>query len=145
MIYLGADKHGLKTIKIVENYLKNNNINCVNLGINKDGEDIKLEDLIPKVTKKILESENNKGVLVCGTGIGVAVGANKTKGVRANLATEKMIAEWSVVYDNCNVLCLVGWEPNKKNIEEIVNSFLNAKYDGSKSRLQMMKVFDSWR
>ncbi|KKP86192.1 MAG: Ribose-5-phosphate isomerase B [Candidatus Roizmanbacteria bacterium GW2011_GWA2_35_8] len=145
MIYLGADKHGFKTLKIVENYLTLKNIKFTSLGVTSDGQDMKLEDLIPKVTKKILESQDNKGVLICGTGIGVAVGANKIKGIRANLATDKIIAEWSVVYDNCNVLCLTGWKPNKKVIEEILCSFLNAKYDGSEKRLQMMKAFDTWR
>lgn len=52
MIYLGADKHGLKVIKIVENYLSSKNVKLVNLSINKEGQDIKLEDLIPKITKK---------------------------------------------------------------------------------------------
>ena len=145
MIYLGADKHGFKAIKIVENYLTLKKIEFTNLSVADDTQDIKLEDLIPKVTRKILESQRNKGVLICGTGVGVVIGANKIKGIRANLATEKTIAEWSVVYDNCNVLCLVGWKPNIKKIEEILCSFLNAKYDGSEKRLQMMKAFDTWR
>lgn len=145
MIYLGADKHGLRVIKIVEKYLAKNNIKNINLGIKKIGDDIKLEDLIPKVTSKILKSSGNKGILVCGTGVGVAIGANKIKGVRANLATDKKVAEWSVVYDNCNVLCLSGWITNLKKINEIVDSFLKAKYDGSEKRLHMMKVFDTWR
>lgn len=145
MIYLGADKHGLRVIKIVEKYLAKNNIKNINLGIKKIGDDIKLEDLIPKVTSKILKSGGNKGILVCGTGVGVAIGANKVKGVRANLATDKKVAEWSVVYDNCNVLCLSGWITNLKKINEIVDSFLKAKYDGSEKRFRMMKVFDTWR
>jgi len=115
------------------------------LGVTSENQDIKLEDLIPKVTKKILGLENNKGILICGTGIGVAIGANKIKGIRANLATDKTIAEWSVTYDNCNVLCLTGWKPKKINIEKIIQSFLNAKYDGSEKRLQMVKTFDTWR
>jgi|SRR3989339_335178 len=145
MIYLGADKHGYEALKIVKNYLTSKNIKFTNLGVTSENQDIKLEDLIPKVTKKILGLENNKGILICGTGIGVAIGANKIKGIRANLATDKTIAEWSVTYDNCNVLCLTGWKPKKINIEKIIQSFLNAKYDGSEKRLQMVKTFDTWR
>ncbi|VVA43937.1 Ribose-5-phosphate isomerase B [Candidatus Roizmanbacteria bacterium] len=145
MIYIGADKHGFTAIKIIEKYLINNKIVFENLGVVKEDNDIKLEILIPKITKQVLKSEKNKGILVCGTGIGVAIGANKIKGIRANLATNKTIAEWSVVYDNCNILCLSGWKPNKKTIEEILHSFLNAKYDGSEKRLKMIKTFDSWR
>lgn len=145
MIYLGADRHGLNVVKIVEDHLNKNNVKSINLGIKKAGDDIKLEDLIPRVTDEILKSDKNKGILICGTGVGVAIGANKIKGIRANLATDKKIAEWSVVYDNCNVLCLSGWITDKKIIEESVDSFLKAKYDGSEKRLEMMKVFDTWR
>lgn len=145
MIYIGGDKHGLEVSIIIEEYLKENRIPYQNLGVKNSEDNILLEELIPKVATKILKSENNKGILVCGTGIGVTIGANKIKGIRASLASNKTIAQWSVVYDNCNILCLSGWNPNKDKIEKIVNSFLNAKYDGSEKRLHMMKVFDSWR
>lgn len=145
MIYLGADKHGFKTLKIVQNYLKSKEIEFINLSVSKEDDVIQLEDLIPKIAKKILTSQDDKGIMICGTGIGIAIGANKIKGIRANLANDKTIAEWSVTYDNCNVLCLSGWKSDKKNIEEIIQSFLKAKYDGSEKRLEMMRVFDSWR
>lgn len=145
MIFLGGDKHGLTVIKIVEEYLEKNKIDFINRGIINKDDDIKLEELIPKVTKDILNSKDNKGILVCGTGVGVAVGANKIKDIRAALATDKKIAEWSVVYDNCNVLCLSGWKKNKKTIYAILKAFLNARYDGSERRLKMLQAFESWR
>ena len=118
MIYLGADKHGLEVVGMIETYLKENKIPYQNLGVKTIKENILLEDLIPKVATKILGLENNKGILICGTGIGITIGANKIKGIRANLATDKTIAEWSVVYDNCNVLCLSGWNPDKKMLKK---------------------------
>lgn len=144
MIYLGADKHGLKAIKSVEEYLSSKGIEFVNLGIQNEGEDIKLEDLIPKVAAEVLKDEQNTAVLSCGTGVGVEVGANKLAGIRACLATDEKVAEYARVYDDCNVLCLVGWNSVPEKISKIVGVWFDASYDGNADRLKMFDVFDTW-
>jgi len=144
MIYIAGDKHGFAAIQIVEDYLAAHKIESSNLGVQDKNEDIKLEEIIPKVTKKVLEDDKNLGILACGSGVGVEVGANKFAGIRACLATNPQIAEWSKVYDKCNVLCLVGWSPDKENIEKIVEAFLKAEYDGSEKRLKMFEEFNKW-
>ncbi len=144
MIYLAGDKQGFDAIQIVSKYLDSNNLEYENLGVESTEEDIELEEMIPKVAQKVLESEINIGILSCGSGIGVEVGANKFAGIRACLATNEKIAEWARIYDKCNVLCLIGWNPEKENIEKIVNSFLNSKYDGSEKRLKMFEEFNKW-
>ena len=144
-MYLGADKFGYQTITFVEEYMRSRGIEYANQGVKSENEDLKLEDLIPRVTSQVLKNNNNKGILSCGTGIGVMVGANKLRGIRACLATNERIAEWAVVYDRCNILCLSGWNSNKEDIFKIVDSFLNAQYDGDQDRLHMMDIFDTWR
>ncbi len=144
-VYLAGDHHAIDTIQIVEEYLNLHNIEFENLGSKNKTQQTKLEAFIPKVTNKVLENKQNLGILSCGTGIGVEIGANKFTGIRACLATNKKIAEWSKIYDNCNVLCLVGWEPNKKQIHSILNTWFQAKYDGNQDRLKMFKTFDEWR
>ncbi|MBI5619594.1 RpiB/LacA/LacB family sugar-phosphate isomerase [Candidatus Gottesmanbacteria bacterium] len=145
MILVAADKHGFKTIQYVGEYLNEHGIDFVNLGVKGESEDVKLEDVIPQVAKKVRESEDNKAILSCGTGVGVAVGANKFRGIRACLATTPQIAEWSVVYDNCNVLCLSGWEADKATVYNILDAWFHATYDGDKERLKMIAAFDTWR
>lgn len=144
MIYIGADKFGFRAIKFVENYLKWKKIEYINLGVTNDKSDIALEKLIPKATTEVLKSDNNKAILSCGTGIGVEVGANKFSRIRACLATDKTIAQWSVIYDKCNVLCLSGWKASKKLVDSILDAWFNAEYDGDKNRLKMMDEFDKW-
>ena len=144
MIYIAGDKHGFKTMDIVERYLKTHGIRFENLGVKSTSEKMKLENMIPKVTKRVLKDPKNKGILSCGTGVGIEVGANKFSGIRACLATDEKVAEWSRVYDNCNVLCLVGWNANKKSINKILDAWLRAEYDGSKNRSKMFKEFDKW-
>lgn len=144
MIYLGADKHGLKAIKFAEEYLKSKGVEFVNLGIQNEGENISLQELIPKITNKILKEKKNIGILSCGTGVGVEVGANKLKGIRACLATDEKIAEYARVYDNCNVLCLVGWDADEDKIKKILKTWLKSDYDGDAARLKMFDAFDVW-
>lgn len=144
MIFVAADKHGFKVIKYVEGYLKAHSLEFVNLGVKTETEDMKLENMIPQVVTKVRENEDNKAILSCGTGVGVAVGANKFRGIRACLTTTPQIAEWSVVYDNCNVLCLSGWGSDKATVYKILDAWFNAKYDGNKERSKMIAALDTW-
>ena len=138
MIYIASDKHGYKTIKSVETFLKKNKINYQNLGVLSDGENIKLEIMIPKVVKNVRKDKFSKAIVSCGTGVGIEVGANKFSGIRACLATNEKIAEWSRTYDDCNILCLSGWDNSKKEINKILKVWLTTKYDGSKNRAKML-------
>jgi len=144
MIYIAGDKHGFAAIKAVEDYLKSRGVDYLNLGVKTKDEDLPLEAMIPRVIKKVLENDDNLGILSCGTGVGVEVGANKFSGIRACLATDEKIAKWSRIYDNCNILCLVGWDCKKENIFKILDSWFSAEYDGDKKRLKMFKKFNNW-
>lgn len=145
MIYLATDKHGYQAIKFVEDYILAHKIDYVNLGVKISAEDVKLEVMIPPLVKKVLEDKSNLGIISCGTGIGVEIGANKFSGIRACLVDNEKIAEWSRVYDNCNVLCLVGWDADQKKIDAILDVWFKAKYDGDKDRIKMFETFDTWR
>ena len=145
MIYLAGDKYGFKAIAIVESYVKLHKFDFQNLGVINARENMKLEDMIPLVARIVLASTENCCVLSCGTGVGVEVGANKFSGIRACLATTKQIAQWARVYDNCNVLCLVGWENTKEEINQILDAWFSSTFDGDRDRLSMFDAFDSWR
>jgi ribose 5-phosphate isomerase B len=144
MIYIAGDKHGFPAIQMITTYLNNEGSLFENLGVKDSNGNIKLEDMIPAVIEKVKENEDNKGILVCGTGIGVEVGANKFSGIRACLATNEKLAEWAATKDKCNVLCLVGWDIDQGRINKILNAWLNADYDGSESRLEMFEAFNKW-
>lgn len=144
MIYLGADRHGLKAISFVADFLRSKNVEFANLGVQEEGRDIKLEELIPKIAVEVLKNKNNTGIMSCGTGVGVEVGANKLSGIRACLAQDDKVAEYARVYDDCNVLCLVGWEAEKEKISSIVSAWLKTDYVGDEARSRMFDAFDAW-
>ena len=144
MIYLGADKHGYKTISIVKEYLSKQKRKHIDLGVQTETDDTRIEEIIFDVAKKVLKEDLNIGILSCGTGVGVEVGVNKFSGIRGCLATNKTIAKYAKEKDKCNVLCLVGWHPNKKIIWGILDAWFNSHYDGSAGRLKMFETFDTW-
>jgi ribose 5-phosphate isomerase B len=144
MIYLGADKHGYKAISYVADFLRSKDIAYTYLGVKSDTEDLSLQNLIPRVVNEVKKDKQNLAILSCGTGIGIEIGANRFAGIRASLVTNEKLARWSRIYDNTNVLCLTGWDADKDNINQIVDTWLTTEYDGSESRLEMLRVFDEW-
>lgn len=144
MIYIAGDKHGFSVIDNVIEYLTDNRLNFENLGVKDGKSDEKLEIFLPKIATKVLLNPENIGIVSCGTGVGVEVGINKFKGIRACLANEPKIAKWGKIYDKCNVLCIPGWENNKANIYSILDEWFSNVYDGDIKRLKMFKTFDSW-
>lgn len=144
MIYLSSDKYGLAAIHFVVDYLKEKNLDYEYLGVKSEEENKKLEELIPPFVTKIREDQNNRGIISCGTGIGVEVGVNKFTGIRACLATSPKLAQWAAVYDKCNVLCLPGWESKRENIFSILEAWFTSSYDGDTGRLKSFEVFDTW-
>ena len=144
MIYLGGDKHGFKTISIVKDYLLKKNMHSIDLGVQTATDETKIENIIFNVATKVRMNEINVGILSCGTGVGVEVGVNKFSGIRGCLTTSKTIAKYAKEKDKCNVLCLVGWHPNKKTIWGILDTWFASQYDGSEARLKMFETFDTW-
>lgn len=144
MIYIAADNHGFRAIKFVEEYLKSKDLEYSNLGVKTNEEHIKLEEMLPPIAEKILETNGNVGIISCGTGIGIEVGINKFSGIRAALATNEKIAEWAKVYDNCNVICIVGWDADKEKISRMLDAYFATDYDGSEKRLKMFEEFNKW-
>ncbi|MDO8523709.1 MAG: RpiB/LacA/LacB family sugar-phosphate isomerase [bacterium] len=145
MIYIGSDKHGLSAIRSTEDFLNARGIAFQNVGVSKEDEELPLQDLIPKVVEGVLKNpKENRGILSCGTGVGVEVGANKFSGIRAVLADSEQVAEWSRIYDDCNVLCLIGWNAEKGKMEKILGAWFRTEYDGSERRLKMFDAFNTW-
>ncbi|WP_345955849.1 RpiB/LacA/LacB family sugar-phosphate isomerase [Mucilaginibacter sp. PAMB04168] len=87
-------------------------------------------DVIIPLGMALLHKEVDRGIAVCGSGVGVSVAANKIPGVRAALITESYSAHQGVEHDDMNLLCVGGRVIGPMLIWEIVQAFLNAKYDG---------------
>lgn len=90
-------------------------------------------DFTKKVGEKIQGGEAERGILICGSGVGAAIAANKMKGVYASICHDTYSAAQGVMHDAMNVLCLGGRVIGPELVKVLVPSFLNAEYLGDKT------------
>ncbi|TDD54306.1 RpiB/LacA/LacB family sugar-phosphate isomerase [Saccharopolyspora elongata] len=145
MIVIAGDAHAGPALVRIREFLENAGSAFEEFGY-RDGENpsAKLEEFIPQVARPVRDGEATSGVLVCGTGAGVEIGANRFPGVRASLCMTPRSAEWARVYDDANVLCLSSWALDEIDLEKILSSWYQASYDGDVARRAMFDAFDSW-
>ena len=129
MIYIGSDHGGYNLKETIKKYLEENNIEHKDLGANTLNNTDDYPDFALKVAKKVAKNKENKGILICGTGIGMCMTANKVKGVRAALCYDERTAKLSREHNDSNILCLGGRTTHEDTAIEIVNTWLNTKFN----------------
>ncbi len=137
-IIIASDHGGFKLKNIIINYLKDNNIDIDDLGCyNEDSCDYPI--YAEKVAKKVLES-GDRGILVCGTGIGMSIAANRFKGIRASHCTDTFSARMARMHNNSNILCLGERITGSGLALDIVNIWLNTEFEGGRhqKRIEML-------
>ncbi len=144
MLYLGADHRGYKLKEVIKKDLQKKRIIFLDLGNLKYDPEDDYPDFAFGVSKKVSEnSKENKGILICGSGIGVCIAANRFKNVRAGLCFDKKMAELARSHADINVLCLSGDRIKEKIAFGIVDKFLNTIFSGEKRHKRRLKKLDS--
>ena len=95
-------------------------------------ESVDFPDFTEKVGRAIQNGEAERGIIVCGSGIGACIAANKMKGVYASICHDTYSAAQGVMHDDMNVLCLGGRVIGPELVKTLVPAFLNAEYQGDK-------------
>ncbi len=143
MLYIAGDHYAVELMKKVERYFNSLGIDYLNLGSSSADEQMALQEIIPGVVENVRRQPGSTGILSCGTGAGVEIGANRFRGIRACLCSQPEQARNARVYDNANVLCLGSWII--ENPEPILEAWLGSEFDGDELRAKMLKDFDSWQ
>lgn len=125
MIYLGADHNGFWLKEELKDYLKKHKVLFKDLGALFLHKNDDYPDYAEKVAKRIRSSD--LGILICGTGHGMAISANKIKGIRAAHAASIFSARKAREDDAANILALSGWELSAERAKRIVAVFLSVK------------------
>ena len=128
-IIISNDHAGVELKNNVTKFLKAKGYSLKDIG-NNDGESVDYPDIIHPLAKEIAENKDNKGIIMCGTGNGVSMVANKYEGVRAGLCWSKEIAELIRKHNNANVLSLPARFISTENALEIVKVFLETDFEG---------------
>ncbi len=140
MIAVGSDHGGFTLKQRVLEYFDDNNIEYKDLGAYSQ-ESCDYPVIAKKVANLVASGELKKGLLFCGTGLGMAIVANKVKGVRAVCVTDSFSARYSRLHNDANVLCLGGRVVGAGLAIELVDIFLNTNFEAGrhKSRLGMIE------
>ena len=139
-IAIGSDHGGYEYKEQIVSYLKEKGYECVDVGTySTDSCDYPV--IARAVTKKITTGEADRGILFCGTGIGMSIVANKVKGIRAALCGDTFSARASRAHNNSNVLCLGERVIGINLAMDIVDIWLESKFEGGRHqrRVDMME------
>ena len=127
MIALGCDHGGYELMQEVIKYLEEHGLEYKNYGTYST-DSCDYLDYAKKVAEAILAGECEKGILICGTGIGISITANKFKGIRAALCSDCFSAEATRLHNNANILAMGGRVVGPGLAVKIVDTFLNTPF-----------------
>jgi ribose 5-phosphate isomerase B len=139
MIALGADHAGYEYKEKTKDLIKSLGLEYLDFGTNSP-ESTDYPDYAHKVAEGISHGKAERGILICGTGIGMAITANKHEGVRAASVESVQAAQLARQHNDANILAigarLIPWETAK----EIINVFLNTKFEGGRHQSRIDKI-----
>lgn len=129
-IALGCDHAGYPLKKLLHSWLEKKGHQVVNLGVDTDAVPADYPDYARAVSEAVASGKAERGLIVCGSGVGATIAANKVPGVRGCMCHDTFSARQGVEDDDMNVLCLGGRIIGQELAYEVLNAFLNAKFSG---------------
>ena len=138
-IFLSSDHAGFELKEKVKQYLIDNFIEFEDLGC-KSCEPVDYPDYAKILSKKLINAIQSKGIIICGTGIGISMAANRFPHIRAALCTSVEMASKCRKHNDANVLALGGRILEDKLALEIVEEFLNTDFEAGRHSLRVDKI-----
>jgi ribose 5-phosphate isomerase B len=138
-IALGSDHRGFETKQRISAKLRSWGHEVLDLGTN-DQERCDYPDFAFEVARQVGSRQADRGILICGTGIGMSIAANKVPGVRAALCHDSITAEMSRRHNDANVLCLSADLLGEELIERMLRIWLDTQFEGSRHQRRVEKI-----
>lgn len=139
MIALGSDHAGFPLKEAIKKYLDGEGVEYIDCGA-YDTQSCDYPLQAEKTCLKVLNGECEKAVLCCGTGIGISMAANKVKGIRAACCSDYFSAKYTRMHNDANVLCLGARVIGEGAALELVNVFLNTKFEGGRHQRRIDQI-----
>ena len=144
MIAIGCDHGGFELKEAIVNYLKEKNLEFKDFGI-YENVSVNYPEIGVKVARAIASGECEKGILCCGTGIGISLAANKVKGIRAAVLSDEFSCEFTRRHNDANILALGGRVVSIEKGLKLVDIFLNTPFEGGRhqQRIDMITAIEN--
>lgn len=137
-IALGSDHRGVDAVRLLQEYLPGRGHQVALLGACEGPCDY--PDVSYLVAQAVASGDADRGILICGTGIGASIAANKVHGIRAALVHDETTAELSRRHNDATVLCLAGDEVSEDQTKRIVDCWLETPFDGGRHERRVKKI-----
>jgi ribose 5-phosphate isomerase B len=137
-IAIGGDHRGLELKQSIIELINATEHDCEDLG-SYTTESVDYPDIAREVAEAVVRGDYERGILICDTGIGMSIAANKVKGIRAALCHDGFSASRARQHNDANILCLgTGGTPD--TVAEIVNAFLTSLFEGGRHQRRLDKI-----
>jgi ribose 5-phosphate isomerase B len=137
-IGIAADHGGFELKNILHSYLSASNYEVVDFGAHEKNDLDDYPDMVIPLAKAVAGREVERGIAICGSGVGAAIAANKIAGVRASLVNDHFSAHQGVEDDDMNLLCLGGRITGIAVAKELATTFLTAEFSGGEKYIRRL-------
>ena len=141
MIAIGSDQGGYELKQVILEHLKERGLEYKDLG-SYGPESVDYPIYAKKVAEAILSKEADKGILICGTGIGVSITANRYPGIRAAHCTDCFCAEATRMHNDANIICLGGRVTGPGLAVMLVDTFLDTPFSGAERHQRRIEMIE---
>ena len=139
MIAIGSDHGGFELKNHVKKHLLERGIEIKDFGVFTE-DSVDYPDCAKPVCEAVVSGECERGILLCGTGIGISIAANKIDGIRAALCSDVFSAKMAKEHNNANIICLGGRVTGRELAFMIVDTFLDAEFLGGRHQQRIDKI-----
>ncbi|MBR2283789.1 MAG: ribose 5-phosphate isomerase B [Ruminococcus sp.] len=140
MIAIGCDHAGVEMKKAVIQALEEKGFELRDMGT--DGEPCDYPDMAERVCGLVVSGECEKGILICGTGIGMSIAANKIKGIRAALCSDSFSTRFTRLHNDANIMCMGARTIGPGLAAELAEIFLTTGFEGGRHQRRVDKITD---
>lgn len=141
MIAVGCDHGGFELKEHILNYLKSKGIEYKDYGTYSE-DSVDYPDCAKPVCKAVQTGESDCGILICGTGIGISMAANKHKGIRAAVVSDVYSAKMTKQHNNANVICMGGRVIGRELAFMIIDTYLLTEFEGGRHADRINKIHE---
>ena len=138
-IYIGSDHGAFEMKEFLKQELEKLKIDYEDCGCFNTSS-VDYPDIAETTCKKVLEDKGSRGVLLCGTGIGISIAANKVKGIRAALCHNEYTAQMAREHNDANVLCMGGRVLEVELAKAILRAYLENTFEGGRHEGRLKKI-----